>query len=179
MASVEVFVDDAVRGHLPPVCVRTGAPADGKLRREHATGGLGAAWVLLFFGPLGWLVLSFVALSTRRDTLTVRLPYSAVAVDRELHLVRVRLVASIAAAGCAIAAVVGLVLELRSFFVVAAVVAFMVAAIAHVRLAWSRVTIRLDASHRWVTLSGVHPAFARAVEDRDSLDRHHALGRSS
>jgi hypothetical protein len=175
MASVEVFVDDAVRGLLPHVCAKTGARADGKLRVEQARGGMGAGWLLVFLGPLGWLVLVVLAVTTRRESLTLRLPYSAEAVDRELRLVHARFAAISAAAVFAIGGVVVDVSPLRELFAVAAIATLVVAAIAHVCLAWVRVTIRLDASRRWVTLSGVHPAFAIAVKERDAVDRRAAL----
>jgi len=163
MASVRVFVDDAVLGRLPPVCARTGAPADGKLRTEQAIGGIGAGWLLVFLGPLGWVVLLVLAASRRRETLTVRLPYSASAVDREFRFVRVRFMGALGTVGFTIAALV-LASPLKEFAAAAAVVAFTVATIVHVRLAFVRIIIRLDASRRWVTLSGVHSGFATAVE---------------
>lgn len=163
MASVRVFVDDAVLGRLPPVCARTGAPADGKLRVEQAIGGIGAGWLLVFLGPPGWLALVVLAASMRHETLTVRLPYCASAVEHELRLARVRFMGALGAVGFTIAALV-LASPLKEFGAVAAVAAFTVAAIAHVRLAFVRIGIRLDASRRWLTLSGVHLGFATAVE---------------
>jgi len=52
---VTVFVDDAVRGALPKVCVRDGTPTADALRRREDVGdraGLGVAWLLLLAGPL-------------------------------------------------------------------------------------------------------------------------------
>jgi hypothetical protein len=170
MASVEVFVDDAVRGHLPNICAKTGAPADGRLRVVESSGGLRFG-LLVLLGPLGWLAL-FVLLcvGSGRRTLTVRLPYSEAAVDRELRLVRMRLSSGVAAIGFVIfAVVVHSVPPLFLFSASLAAVAALIAAVAHVRLAWERVGISLDASHRWVTLSGVHPAFARAVREREAM----------
>jgi hypothetical protein len=33
------------------------------------------------------------------------------------------------------------------------------------------VVVRLDASRRWVTLAGVHPSFARALDEREAEAR--------
>ena len=164
MASVEVFVDDAVRGRLPSVCAATGTHADGKLRIESARGGIGLAGLLVFLGPLGWIVLAvLLVVGARREVLTVRLPYSEAAVDRERRIQRVRLVAGLVAAGCAIGAFAIRPSPFVSVFVVAVIVAVGVAVAAHVRLWWIRARVELDASRRWVTLSNVHPDFAQAV----------------
>src|SRR5450432_3913097 len=91
MARVEVFVDDAVRGRLPNVCVKTGERADGKLRIEQQYDGLNGAWfLLLLLGPVGWVVLIFLALGARRSSLSVQLPYATGAVDHEVRLSRAR-----------------------------------------------------------------------------------------
>ncbi|MGH8998598.1 MAG: hypothetical protein ACRDY7_04335 [Acidimicrobiia bacterium] len=52
MAHVTVFVDDAVRGRLPAVCVKDGTPAQGRLAVSQTIGDgtrLGVAAV-----PPGW-----------------------------------------------------------------------------------------------------------------------------
>jgi hypothetical protein len=167
MAKVEVFVDDAVRGQLPHVCAKTGVPANGKLRISQTSGGIGLAGLLIFFGPIGWLVLLVIAFSARSETLTVRLPYSGAAVDRELQLRHMRLVGSVVGVSSVIAALVA-----RSHsggvwvavFVLVGIAAALVAVVHHFMLCWTRVGVRLDASRRWVTLSRVHPEFARAVD---------------
>jgi hypothetical protein len=172
MAAIEVFVDDAVRGRLPDVCVKTGERADGKLRIEQDCDGLNGGWYLLvLLGPFGWLVLALVAITARRRTLTVRLPYSAGAVDQEVRLSRERWI------GVAVAVLLGLAAAdrfaaiPRSVWLVGAAVALVVAAVVHVRYVWTRVHIRLDASRRWITLSNVHPAFVRAVIAMQEADR--------
>jgi hypothetical protein len=90
MASVSVFVDDAVLGRLPNVCAKTGTPADVRQRIDQARGGLGAAWLLLLLGPIGWVVFLVVALTSRPEILTVRLPMSTAVVEHERRLARVR-----------------------------------------------------------------------------------------
>jgi hypothetical protein len=173
MATVEVFVDNAVRGPLPSVCAKTGVPSDGKLRIEQTTGGLGLGWLLIFLGPVGWIGLFLWAcLTSRSGVLTVRLPYSDAAVDHEWHLRRIRFrAAALALLGF------GLALAIRSepatAVAVVAVVAtggLLVSLVAHIRLMTVRIGVRLDASRRWVTLTHVHPEFARAVERHSSAE---------
>ena len=164
MARVEVFVDDAVRGRLPNVCVKTGERADGKFRIEQSWGGIGAGWLLLFLGPLGWIVLAVWAATSRRERLTVRLPYSVAAFESERRLLRERILALIVAVALGLAAIEQLASVARSVWVAGTIVAVVVAAAIQVRLGWSEIGIRLDASHRWVTLSNVHPDFVLAVD---------------
>ena len=83
MAAVTVFVDDAVLGRLPPVCVKDGIWTDDHLTFTQDVGGrtgLGVAWLLVLAGPLGWIGL-FVIAATRpsNEALTVTLPYSEAA----------------------------------------------------------------------------------------------------
>ncbi len=176
VATVEVFVDDAVRGRLPRVCVKTGTAADGKLRIDQERGGVGFAGLLVFLGPIGWVVLAMLLVGAgRREVLTVRLPYSEAAVDHEMGIRRLRFRSALIVAG----AVLGMVLvgvtgrmtpdrfDLCSFLVS---MAALFSAVQHVRLVRLRVGVDLDASRRWVTLSGVHPEFARAVEGQHASD---------
>jgi hypothetical protein len=171
MARVEVFVDDAVRGRLPNVCVKTGERADGKFRIEQSWGGVGAGWLLMLLGPLGWIVLAVWAATARRERLTLRLPYSAAAFDRETRLLRERIVAVIVAVALAFAAIVQLASVPRAVWGAGTVVAVVVAAAIQITLGWSQIGIRLDASHRWVTLSNVHPDFVRAVDGAHDAER--------
>jgi hypothetical protein len=167
MASVEVFVDDAVRGRLPRVCAKTGVATTGHFRVEQSRGGVGFSWLLVFLGPIGWIVFLVIALTSPREVFTVRLPYAESAVHRELGLARARLIALLVAGGLAIVAVLGVPPLPRLGWLVAALVALLVAVALTIRLTWIQVDVRLDASRRWVTLTGVHPAFARAVRARD------------
>jgi hypothetical protein len=175
LATVTVFVDDAVQGHVPQVCVRTGEPADGLHRIHTAIGGSsGWLWLLVFFGPVGWLVL-LVALAfagSARDLL-VRLPYSYDAIRLERSQLR-------AAVGAGVALVVGFVgilivlagptprshvRETILAVLVTATVAAMLATFAlGLRYSLRRPAIELDASGRWVTLRRVDTEFAAAVE---------------
>jgi len=175
MARVEVFVDDAVRGTLPSVCVKTGERADGKYVIEQSWGGVGAGWLLVFLGPIGWIVLAVWTATARRDRLTVRLPYSTAAFDRERRLIRERTLALIVAVALGLAAIVQVLSVPRVVWGVGFLVALVVAASIQVRLGWSQIGIRLDASRRWVTLSNVHPDFARSVNGRHDGARSASL----
>jgi hypothetical protein len=171
MATVEVFVDDAVRGRLPRVCAKTGLPSDGKLRIEQATGGLGLAWLLIFLGPVGWIVLLVCSWSgSSSGVLTVRLPYSDAAVDHEWRLRRIRFrAAALGLLGFGLA----LAMHTEPSTAVVAVVAAgatLVSLLAHLRLLTVRVGAHLDASQRWVTLTHVHPDFVRAVERSEAAE---------
>ena len=78
-----------------------------------------------------------------------------------------RLIGVLVAAGSALAAPISnrdATSAMPALFVIVAIVAAVFALVQHVRIVWTRVGIRLDASRRWVSLSRVHPDFARAVE---------------
>ena len=163
MASVSVFVDDAVLGRLPNICAKSGAPSDALQRIDQARGGLGLAWILLLLGPIGWVIFLVVAITSRPEILTVRVPMSKVALEHERHLSRARW----AILTGALLFVVAGALELEPLTIQTwlgfALVAGISALAVQLVLAFNRVDVRLDASHRWVTLSGVDPAFANAV----------------
>jgi hypothetical protein len=184
MASVTVFVDDAVRGTLPHVCARDGVPTGDALRRNQEVGnpaGLGVAWLLLLAGPIGWIALVAIALSRggRPEQLSVHLPMSASAYARlrAARSVRDRSVLLLVAA-----CVSGLLLAiadrttLTQFGLVAAIVvggvALVTCIVGSVRCDRERVGVVLDASRRWVTLSNVHPQFAAACEAHVARQPH-------
>ncbi len=179
MASTTVFVDDAVQGHLPMTCVRTGAPADGLHRIVTVIGGnSGWLWLLIFLGPFGWLFLvALLVVSGRSRELLVRLPYSNAALEQERKEFR----AAVVAGFVMVASVVGMIVALLghqprsqtaetvvylliSLSAIAALATFVLAA----RYSTHRPGIVLDASGRWVNLNGVHTNFARAVADRSA-----------
>lgn len=171
MARVTVFVDDAVRGALPPVCVRTGAPATEHATVDSRVGGASPLAVLLIFlGPIGWIAL--LVLGGRSETLVARLPVSDAVVTLWDRWRRVRL----ASAAVVLAGLVLLVFTagasgwMRVSLLVAGA-GFAGTVVAGVRLWSCGVGVDLDASRRWVTLRGVHPAFVDAVRLRDAA-RH-------
>ncbi|HEX4433956.1 MAG TPA: hypothetical protein VH012_03945 [Acidimicrobiales bacterium] len=172
MASAMVFVDDAVLGHLPPVCAKTGAETPDRLVMTVPVGrdeGLGIAWLLLLAGPIGWLGLFLYAISRRDETLTVKLPYSDAAYHDLARARRDRRNAGIATIVLPVMALI--VLIPQSYFARAAAAALVVVAIGsfcvyiaetiHVRRAAVRVD--LDASRRWVTLSRISDPLAEAI----------------
>src|SRR5689334_4055712 len=103
MSTATVFVDDAVQGHLPMVGVTDGAPAEG-LHRIHLTvgGPSGWLWLLLFLGPIGWIVLVALLAFGSGRRFTVRLPYTYAALARE----RARLNAAVAAGAVLVTSVI-------------------------------------------------------------------------
>ncbi len=177
MADVTVFVDRAVQGDLPGVCVVDGVDTVDSLIVHQEVGDgarLGVAWLLLLAGPLGWLGLLVVALSRsgRGEILTVRLPYSEAAYARRRAARRQQ---RIGWGLVAVAAVAGLVLAnaavrtgVTPLAIAAAVALAAYGLVEVVRGAWriGRATpsVDLDASRRWVTLRSVHPRFAAAVD---------------
>lgn len=179
MASVTVFVDEAVGGDLPPVCAKTGAETVDHLVSTVAvagSGGLGAAWLLIFLGPVGWFALFVLALVRADGTLTVRLPYSDAAYAELASATRTKrtLGWSALAAFVAAAVLIGHSFTARAASVALTVVGtgLVVAWLAElVRVRRASVGVALDASRRWVTLSRVSDPFARAVERRDAERR--------
>jgi hypothetical protein len=175
MATVRVFVDDAVTGHLPDVCVKDGVVAHGwrmALTEEVGSRGLGLLWLLVFLGPIGWLTLLVAATVTRGERLTVTLPMGLAAQERYQALRRGRntVVGVGAAAGLLLVALALTTFpELGLLGVLVLGGTFVAWMVAEYRVGQSLVDVRLDASRRWATLRGLHPAFARAVEARATL----------
>ena len=178
MANVTVFVDDAVVGNLPAVCVIDGIVTPDRLVVRQQVGGragLGVAWLLILAGPLGWLGLAVIALVRQSaDYLIVTLPYSENAQLRRVQAERARLRATVVMVSAFILAFVAFVQKSGGYDLVAlGLAAFGVGALISlvmhaIRIQHLSVQLRLDASRRWVTLCGVDPEFALAVEQRAS-----------
>ncbi len=173
MASVTVFVDDAVLGRLPPVCVKDGIWTDDRLTFTQDVGGrtgLGVAWLLVLAGPLGWIGL-FIIAATRQNTelLTVTLPYGEAAHLRLSQAQRTRSQTTVLMLGALVAAFVALLFRttdsrLLALALAIVVVGALIKAIIETRTVnKAMVRLSLDASRRWVTLSGVHPDFEAAI----------------
>ena len=171
MAAVSVFVDDAIRGDLPLVCAKTGEPTDLVIRmRQPVGGGLPpVAWLLLLLGPLGVVALVVLALAwPGAEHLTVRVPETAASFARERQLERWRL----AALGAGVfvplygalsnAALPALWLAVGTGFLITA-------ATLHVMLWRQSIGVSIDVTRRWVTLTGVHPAFVEAVQRQEVM----------
>lgn len=179
--AVRVFVDDAVQGRFPRVCARTGRPSDGWLSVDAVVGRSRSmsttviVLLILFGGPLGWIVVLLFSPSQPTDRLRVELPWT---VDTQAEVVALRQrrrlawIASAAGAAVAFALVLttvggaGWTMSGRVVLVTVVVGAIGAAAVA-LATEWQigrrTVGVDLDASRRWVTLSNVHPNFARAV----------------
>lgn len=185
-----MFVDDAVRSTLPPVCTRDGVPTTDHLRYRQAVGDgarLGVAWLLVFAGPLGWIALLFIATSRQggAEVLSVSLPWSMDAYERQRAADHRRRAsgcgaapgASVLAIGWASGYLERLPTPLEALVVAGLVAvsgwALIVFAVAAAAARREQVTVRLDASRRWVTLGGVHPDFAAAVSARDARQDAH------
>src|SRR3954452_16807702 len=176
MAEVTVFVDDAVRGTLPNVCAKDGVTATGRFRVTKEVGRsnrLGILWLLALVGSLGWLVLVYLLARDSGEWLDVQLPYSDEAYERFVAARRLRrsaLVVAVAAglpllfvaAWAHLGAAGGLIA------LVVIVASLIVAVVADLRMERALVRVSLDASRRWVSLSGAHPAFADACHVRST-----------
>jgi hypothetical protein len=183
--AVTVFVDEAVLGQLPPVCVINGTSTNDRLTLTQDIGsrtGLGVAWLLILAGPLGWLGLLIIASIHRGERLTVTLPYSE---DAHTHLRRARRArtqAMLVMGAGVVAAFVALqhgstdsrLLALA--LAVVAVVALIKVILESVHVSRATVRLSLDASRRWLTLIGVHGNFVDAV-DRNAHTRSDAFRR--
>ncbi|MGI8809845.1 MAG: hypothetical protein ACR2KK_18785 [Acidimicrobiales bacterium] len=175
MAAVSVFVDDAVRGRLPRVCAKSGEPAELVIQVRQPVGrnqGFGnPLWLLMLLGPPGWLLLLAIAvLSPGPEYLTVRIPETDASYQHQKQLERFRLAAVILGL---LAILYGIV---RPGFFPAlwlAIGATLLAAAAalHVMVWRQSIGISLDASRRWVTLSGVHERFVWAVQADEAAGR--------
>ncbi|HET6916487.1 MAG TPA: hypothetical protein VFH56_10410 [Acidimicrobiales bacterium] len=173
MAQVTVFVDDAVLGRLPPICVKSGLPTDDTLTLRARIGDasrLGVAWLLVLAGPLGWLALAILAATGRpTETLTVELPLSEAAYGQLEQAKRAFWPLIVTMSMLLVALLLTLahhdpLLKGTLGFAILAAAALWVRAIFRVRE--RSVTVGLDASRRWVTLSRVHPTFAESCSGR-------------
>jgi hypothetical protein len=176
MEQVTVFVDDAVLGHLPPICMKDGVPTDDHVVLRTQVGGrngLEIAWLLLLAGPLGWLGLLLYATSHRpADTLTVQLPLSAAAFQRVRDARRESWIGGGFAVVLAVTALIAFArMTFEGRFLGASTGALCLAALTWWILGLRRVhnsgvDVELDASRRWVTLSRVHANFVQSVFQR-------------
>lgn len=157
-----MFIDDAVWGDLPKVCVRSGIPTSDLVIMTRPVGGMGAgAWLLLLLGPFGWLALAILgSLGTGREQLTIQLPYSLEVRSADRPVRDFRRLAGVVAA-IALAAIFVRPGPVWGIILITSVI---LVAVASFVLNWRGVDVDLDASRRWVTLGNVHPEFVRAVE---------------
>jgi hypothetical protein len=125
---------------------------------------------------LGWIGLIVISMSrqSRGDLLTVRLPFSQPAYERLRAAERLARISTAIAVLAGVIGVASLVLPvgftasepLRIVLAISVIATFLTAmvvmVIARGRVAAADVDVRLDASRRWVTLSGVHASFVAA-----------------
>jgi MFS family permease len=168
MAAVTVFVDDAIRGDLPMVCAKTGQPADLRVRvRQPVGGGIpGWVWFLFFLGPLGFFGLLLAALlAPGTEYLTVRIPESEASFQRERQLERWRLAALGAGVAFPFLAAFGVGMFPQLWLLLT--VGGFTAAAGLTWVLWRQsVSVSIDVTRRWVTLTNVHASFAEAVSGR-------------
>ncbi len=169
MAQATVFVDDAVLGRLPPICIKDGIPTTDTLVVSTPVTdgtGLGVAWLLILAGPLGWLGLLVIGAMRRpAGTLTVRLPFSDAAYVRLRRAKQELWPSALATPILLIAALFALghhAALLAGVLAIGSVLAAARWALALSRIRSGSVLIELDASRRWVTFSRVHPNFAES-----------------
>ena len=170
MAAVSVFVDDAIRGRLPLVCVKTGEPADLTIRMQQPVGGqMGPVYLLLLFlGPLGIAALVFLALvGPKPEYLTVRVPQTDAAWRHERQLERLRLVAFGAGVALCLGAVIRPIM-LPGVWLALGAILLVAAAASHIAVLHQQTGVSIDVTRRWVTFSNVHPRFVEAVEEREA-----------
>jgi hypothetical protein len=172
VAEVTVFIDDAVLGNFPPLCIKEGIPTSDRLTWREPVNPLGSAWLLLFLGPVGWLCLLLIA--GRSGHVTAKLPFCEFAYRR---LQVARRMQTIWVTFAVIAWLLGLgAVAIHSRASIAAAAALGLGALAATvkavietrRLRYLIVRLDLDGSRRWVTISGVHPTFVQEVAARRS-----------
>lgn len=73
MVEVTVFVDDAVLGDFPPLCIKEGIPTSDRLTWREPVSPLGSAWLLILLGPVGWLCLLLIG--GQSGHVTAKLPF--------------------------------------------------------------------------------------------------------
>jgi hypothetical protein len=154
VAGTWVSIHRFEEGALPPVCAKTGAPAN-QLVPLRVASAPGWTWLVLAFGVLPFAAVRWLA--TREVTGLV--PMSGPAADRLSWVRLLRFVGLLEATALllfGLAAELGQAIQLGLGCLAVVTVALVL------ELAWS-VRGRLDRAARGVTLTGVHPAFCEAV----------------
>jgi hypothetical protein len=163
MAEVTVFIDDAVLGNFPSLCIKEGVPTSDRLTWREPVSPLGTAWWYVLLGPVGWLI------AARSGDITARLPFCEYAYRRLRVAQRMLTIWITFAVTAFVLGLATVVIQSRAAIAAAAalglgaVAATVKAVVEKRRLRYLTVRLELDGSRRWVTISGVHPDFARAV----------------
>lgn len=173
MTQLTVFVDDYVRGRLPGVCVVSGEPADFSVQHRISVDKPNPAWfILILFGPIGWIGLALVMMA-RRNYVDGWLP-----MKRSVHE---RISSQYRTASWALG--IGLVGTLPALWIGAQVgrgvgisvfaASLTLAALGgftHLRAEMTVPSLKLDGSRRWIRVRGAHHSFVdaafRAQQDR-------------
>lgn len=166
-STVRVFIDDYALGRLPEVCVVTGAPTTDRVKFRTNVGGFSPIVILLLFlGPVGWLIALVVSLGPGNH-IEGWLPFHH-GVARRLRARRWQHF-GLGVGSAAVLLVLAWLTESGIFFglAIGSVVAAMVLVAIDLR---REPSIALDASGRWVTLSRVDPRFAAAVNTSANYD---------
>lgn len=153
------------------MCVKTGEAADLLIRTRQPVGGMPAVlYLLVFLGPFGFFGLLLLALFWPGEHLTVRLPGTEASSQRERHLQQLRLVALGLGVLSPVLGVLG-VGTLPALWLALGFLFFAAAGALTVMLWRQSVGVSIDATRRWVTLTGVHPAFVEAASRREAFSR--------
>lgn len=166
MAAVTVFVDDAVLGRFPNVCAYDGESASWRVPVASQVGGMNPAWLLLLLlGPIGWVVLLFMAFGGN-ETLSCLVPVCAETTERWKERRRDRRIAG----GLLALGLLLLVGHIGPTDLAVVAVFGLAFAVTHIRATLGGIGVHLDASRRWVTFTGVHETFADAVRRQLAYD---------
>jgi hypothetical protein len=142
--------------------------------------------LLVFGGPIGWLVLLLLSPGHPGEQLSVTVPWT-VETQATVETLRRQRRHALAAAAVGAVILLGTVLSPSTLSIPQVVLQLVVGGllagtVLACGVAWTTgwriarvaVGVELDASRRWVTLTNVHPAFVRAVERDPQQRRQHA-----
>ena len=153
MARAAARVEDLQAGRLPPVCAKTGEPADGYATIEF-TSTPGWTWILLLFGIFPFLIAR--AFSKTRVVGIVPMSYAALRRGRTFDLTFAALLVV-----AVVLVTVGLVFQ-HPHLVMAGLVTLLGALLLFV-VGWPLVWPSGQPAGEWVWLSSVDERFARAL----------------
>ncbi|HEU4320272.1 MAG TPA: hypothetical protein VFS66_09340 [Acidimicrobiia bacterium] len=164
--SVRVFIDDYAADRLPDVCVFSGADTTDRVKfRSNVGFGNPFVWLLLFLGPIGWLILLLFSFAPG-NYIEGWLPFTHEIATRQRRD-RWRIFAF--GVGGALAMLLAASLTGSQVFVALAIGAVLLTMVLVAISLRNEPRLSLDASRRWLTIRGVHPRFASAVEERSTV----------
>ena len=162
--STEVAVAKRDLGRLPPVCVATGEPADGRMAATYPERKLGPLMLLVLLGPVGVVVI--LAFLWLRRTIALELPYTRSAFDKIIQREQLRTKSAVAGTVFFV-----LALALIRVSVLLGIVCLVLCAVSYIMFAfaaWSLGPLQPEVrgDKTTVYLTGVDPKFAAAVRER-------------